>query len=208
MGIYEKYLLPRIIRLSMNSKVVHAERGKALAGARGKVLEVGFGNGLNLRHYPPEVERVVGIDPATQSARIARKDVARAPFPVEVRVGSAEALPFEDAVFDSVAVTWTLCTIPDPAAALREMRRVLHPGGRLHFIEHGLSSDAPVARWQERLNGLQKYVSGGCNLNRPIDRIVAEAGFRIESLENYYIKGPKTHTFMYRGVAAPARAEA
>ena len=206
MGFYEKYVLPRMIKLGMNTKVLKAERGKALAGMRGKVLEIGFGNGLNLRHYPQDVERVVGIDPSSEAEKLARKDIARCPFPVEVHTGSAEALLFQADAFDSVVMTWTLCTIPDPEKALGEIRRVLKPGGSLYFVEHGLSVDDGVLRWQKRLNFLQKKLFGGCNLTRQIAKLVAGAGFHLDSLETYYIKGPKTHTYIYRGVASPTTA--
>lgn len=202
LGIYREFFLPRIIRWAMSGKELHEARALALAGASGKVLEIGLGNGLNLRHYGPEVASVTGIDPAGASEKLARKEISQAPFPVEVEIGSAEAMPFAEHAFDSVAMTWTLCTIPDPGAALAEIRRVLRPEDRLFFVEHGRSPDAGVARWQDRLNALQGFVAGGCNLNREIGRLIAEAGFKIESLENDYIRGPPTHTYLYRGVAS------
>ncbi len=201
MGIYEKCLLPRLTRWFMNNMIPRGERGKCLAGARGRVLEVGFGNGLNLLHYPPEVERVVGIDPSSASEKLARREIEQCPFPVEVHTGVAEALPFADASFDTVVITWTLCTIPDPESALREMARVLKPGGRFHFVEHGLSGDPGVARWQHRLNGIQKFIAGGCHLNRDIAALIAESGFSMEELETYYVKGASTHAYFYRGIA-------
>ncbi len=203
MRFYQEVLLPRLVRLTMKGGVFHKERAKALVGARGHVLEVGFGNGHNLGHYSAQVERLTGLDPVRVSEKLAREEIAKAPFPVEVRVGSAEAMPFEDCSFDSVAVTWTLCTIPDPAAALREMRRVLRPGGKLYFVEHGLSSDAGVARWQKRLNPIQRVIGGGCTLTREIGGLIETAGFRLEVLDNRYMKGLKTHTYLYRGVATP-----
>ncbi len=206
MGLYERYLLPRLVTLSLGTKEAHEQRAKALREARGRVLEIGFGNGLNLRHYPQAVTEVVGVDPSPASEKLARKDIAACPFPVTVHEGSAEQLPFEAASFDSAAITWTLCTIPDPGAALGEIRRVLRPAGRLFFLEHGRSTDAGVARWQHRLNGIQRFVGGGCNLDREIGRLIMDAEFRIEALENSYMKGPKTHTFLYLGVAAPEGA--
>lgn len=204
MGVYGKYLLPRLTKWAMSSKTLRPERAKCLAGARGRVLEVGFGNGLNLGHYPPEVERVVGIDPSGAAEKLARNAIRACPFPVEVHTGSAEALPFAEASFDTVVITWTLCTIPDPESALREMARVLSPAGRFHFVEHGLSADPGVARWQQRLNGMQKFIAGGCHLNRDIAALVAGSGFGMEELQTYYVKGLKTHAYLYRGIATVA----
>lgn len=206
LGLYERVILPRLTRWVMNAKNMHRQRAKCLAGARGSVLEIGFGNGLNLRHYPPEVEKVTGIDPSMASERLARKEIAACSFPVELHTGSAEALPFADASFDTVSITWTLCTIPDPHKALREMARILRPSGRLHFVEHGISPDPGVAKWQLRLNPINKFVAGGCHLTRDIGRLITGAGFVLQELENYYIKGPKTHTYLYRGVATAAGA--
>lgn len=204
MGIYERHLLPRLVKLTMSSEEMHRQRARTLAGVRGKVLEIGFGNGLNLQHYPPEVQSIAGVDPSPLAAKLARKDIAAAEFPVEIHTASAESLPFENGAFDAVTMTWTLCTIPDPSLALAEMKRVLKPGGHLHFVEHGLSPDVGVARWQGRLNGVQRFIGGGCNLNRKIDQLITQAGLEIDSLENFYIKGPKTHTYLYLGVATPS----
>lgn len=201
MGIYAKVILPQLTKWAMSSKILREERAKCMAGARGSVLEIGFGNGLNIGHYPPEVEKVTGIDPSTASKRLARKEIAACPFPVEIHNGSAEALPYADASFDTVTVTWTLCTIPEPAQALREAARVLRPGGRFHFVEHGLSPDPRVVKWQHRLNPIQKFIAGGCNLNRDIGALIADAGFSLERLENYYVKGPRTHAYLYQGAA-------
>ena len=201
MGIYEKVFLPQLTKWTMSGGVFHKQRAKCLAGARGEVLEVGLGNGLNLAHYPEGVERVTGIDPSPQAERLARKEMRACPFPVEFHTGSAEDMPFADSSFDTVTVTWTLCTIPDPEQALREMARVLRPDGRMHFVGHGLSPDPGVARWQHRLNPIQKFIGGGCHLNRDIAGLIADAGFSVDQIENYYIKGPRTHTWLYLGTA-------
>ena len=203
MGVYDDWVLPRIMNLAMGTEDVAEERAKALAAVKGRVLEVGFGSGHNLPHYPPGVERVVGIDPSGESAKLARKRIARAPFPVELLPLSGEQLPAPDGSFDSVVCTFTLCTIPDPLAALRQMRRVLAPGGRFFFVEHGRSDEPKVQRWQDRLNGAQRWLFGGCNLNRPMDQLITEAGFELDSLERYYAKGPKPMAYLYRGIARP-----
>lgn len=206
MGIYSSYVLPQLTKWAMSSKIFREERAACVARAQGSVLEIGFGNGLNLRHYSDKVKKLTGIDPSTQSERLARKDIAACAFPVELHTGSAEALPYDAASFDSVTITWTLCTIPDPAAALGEVARVLRPGGRFYYVEHGLSPDPGVARWQHRLNPIQNFIAGGCNLTRDIAGLVTAAGFVLEEAETGYVKGPKPLTYLYRGVARVADA--
>jgi SAM-dependent methyltransferase len=202
MGFYATHVLPRLVDLGCSSKLIAAERARCLAGVSGRVIEIGFGSGLNLPHYPPAVERCVGIDPSGQAAKLARGRIAAAPFPVEVLPLSAEKLPAEDHAFDAAVSTFSLCTIPDAGAALAEVRRVLEPGGRLFFLEHGRAPDASVRRWQRRLNGLQGRLFGGCHLDREIDRLVAGAGFEIEALDAHYGRGaPKPFAFLYGGVA-------
>jgi ubiquinone/menaquinone biosynthesis C-methylase UbiE len=202
MGWYDDHVLPRLLDFSMGSREMAVERERCLAEVRGTVLEIGFGSGHNLRHYPASVEKVVGVDPSGQSAKLAKKRIAQAPFPVELVELPAERLAARDASFDSVVSTFSLCTIPDPVGALRQMRRVLRPGGRFFFLEHGRSDDPKVRRWQDRLNGFQNRWVGGCNINREIDRLVVEAGFEIESIDRYYgLMGPKPFTYLYRGIA-------
>ena len=205
MGLYSHWVLPRILDLTMAMPFVAVERRKTLAGVSGDVLEVGFGSGLNLPHYPPAVRRLVAVDPATESAKLARKRIAAAPFPVEYLPFTGEQLDAPTASFDAVVSTFTLCTIPDPGAALAQMKRVLKPGGRLFFVEHGRAPDPDVRRWQDRLNGAQRFACGGCNLNRDIEQTVREAGFAFGELEKYYLEGqPKMIGFLTRGVARPA----
>src|SRR5262245_49962797 len=168
MGFYENTVLPHIMNLAMGTKAVTAERQRCLAPLRGAVLEIGFGTGLNLPHYPSAVTKVVGIDPSESSARLARKRMSASSFPVEIIGLSAEKIPVGDASFETIVSTFTLCTIPDVVQALQEMRRALTPGGRFHFVEHGLADDPGVRRWQDRLNGAQRKICGGCHLNRPI----------------------------------------
>jgi ubiquinone/menaquinone biosynthesis C-methylase UbiE len=201
MGIYDHWVLPRVLDFAMSTKPFVRERGLALAEVKGRVLEVGFGSGLNLPHYPAGVEKVVGIDPSGESARLARKRIEKAAFPVEFLPLRGEEIPAADASFDSVVSTFTLCTIPDVRAALSQMRRVLKADGRFFFLEHGRSNEPKVQRWQDRMNGVQNWLVGGCNLNRPMDQLIAGAGFEVERLETYYAEGPKLMAYLYRGVA-------
>jgi ubiquinone/menaquinone biosynthesis C-methylase UbiE len=201
-GFYGDHILPHIINAAMTTAAVKDERRRCLEAVSGEVLEIGFGSGLNLPFYQAAVTKVVGVDPSMTSARIARKRIEASPFAVEFVGLSAEKLPLADESAETIVSTFTLCTIPDVSAALREMRRVLRPGGRLHFVEHGRANDPGVERWQGRLNGIQQMLFGGCNLNRPIATLVEQAGFDIERLENDYLKGaPRFAGYLYRGVA-------
>jgi len=202
MGFYENWLLPRFLNLLMGNKDMIEERKKALSGVSGTVLEVGFGSGHNLPFYPETVRRLVAVDPSRESAKLAKKRIAEARFPVEYLPVGGEEISAPDHSFDSVVCTFTLCTIPEPPAALEQMRRVLKPGGKLFLVEHGLSHEAKVQRWQHRLNRLQGFMCGGCHLNRDIGRLVTEAGFEFDEVDQYYIKGPpKFAAFMTRGIA-------
>ena len=204
MGLYARFLLPRIVDLGMRGKDLALEREEGLRDVRGRVLEVGFGSGLNLEHYPRGpggVESVAALDPSDVAWKLARGRVERAPFPVE-RVELAEGrLPAEDGAFDAVVSTFTLCTVPDLAGTLAELRRVLAPAGRFHFVEHGLAEDERVRRWQRRWNPVQMRLFGGCRVDRAIDREIESAGFRIERIERGYLKGPRALSFRFRGVA-------
>jgi ubiquinone/menaquinone biosynthesis C-methylase UbiE len=205
MAIYRRYVLPRLLHHSMKNKEVSRTRRRVIPAARGRVLEVGIGSGLNLPFYGGEVRSVTGVDPSAELLAMARRRVRGLPFEVELRAEGAERLPFDDRSFDSVVSTWTLCSIPQAAEALAELRRVLKSDGELVFVEHGLSPDTPVAAWQGRLKPLWNRCSGGCHLNRPIDRMLRAAGFRIKQLETgYLIQGPRPLTFHFRGLAGPA----
>jgi ubiquinone/menaquinone biosynthesis C-methylase UbiE len=202
-SLYAKYLLPRLIDLTMRNKVAMAERRKFVPLASGTVLEVGVGSGINIPLYGRDVETLLAVDPSLEIWRLALRRVSRAPFPVEFLQCSAEQIPLEDTTVDTVVTTWTLCTIPDPLRALGEMKRVLKPEGQVIFVEHGRSPDARVLAWQNRLNPLWNRIGGGCNLNRKIDDLILEAGLRITRMETGYVRGPKPLTYLFRGLARP-----
>ncbi len=204
MGLYARYIWPLLIDIGMRNKEAARLRAVWIPHARGDVLEVGIGSGLNLQHYSPEVQRVYGVDPSLELQRMARKRVAGGRLPVEFLSQSAEQpLPLSDATIDTVVVTWTLCSIPDVSPALQQMRRVLKPTGRLIFLEHGRAVDLRVVAWQDRLTPLWKRFTGGCHLNRKIDDLITAAGFRITELQTCYLPGPRPMTFMYQGFAQP-----
>ena len=188
----------------MQNKEAARERAALLPEATGRVLELGIGSGLNLPFYGPAVTTITGIDPSKKLLSMAQTFAQEANSPVRLIHGSAEALPFENHEFDTIVTTWTLCSIPDAVTALREARRVLRPGGTLLFVEHGASSEKKVLLWQNRLNSTWGRIAGGCNINRPIDRLIEGAGFRMGRLESgYFIGGPRILTFIYRGAALP-----
>src|SRR5467141_1286165 len=200
-GVYERWILPRLLDLSMRNRLLDHHRQRTIETTGGLVLEVGVGSGLNLRFYSQAVDRVCGIDLSPELLRLAHERTADALVPVSLLRASAEHLPFADAVFDTIVMTWTLCSIANPVAALIEMRRVLKPGARLVFVEHGLSPEARIARWQHRLTPCWKRIGGGCHLDRKMDDLIRAAGFQIDAIEKGYMKGPKAWTFMYRGSA-------
>ncbi|MGH9038339.1 MAG: class I SAM-dependent methyltransferase [Acidimicrobiia bacterium] len=201
MGFYDEQVLPRLVDVALSGKQFSEKRARVAARLEGDVLEVGFGSGRNVPHYPAEVKRVLAVDPAVVGRQLAGRRVAASPVVVEYIGLDGQDLPVEDGSVDHVLTTWTLCTIPDVPRALAEIRRVLRPGGGLHFLEHGRSSDPKVVRWQDRLTPLQRKVAGGCHLNRPIDQLVANCGLRVTEMQNYHLKGPKTFGCMFEGVA-------
>jgi SAM-dependent methyltransferase len=203
MGIYAKFVLPRLTHLSMRQAQLCQYRECVASGARGRVLELGFGSGLNLPFYGKDVEELVGVDVSHEMLALAGPTVAAFPHKVTLVEQSAESLPFDAASFDTVVVTWSLCSIPDPVAALREARRVLKPGGQIRFVEHGLSPDAGVGRWQNRLTPLWSRCAGGCHLNRKTDGLLRAAGFDIAELSTGYARGLRPTTYMYQGSATP-----
>lgn len=202
MGIYTKYVLPRFIDLAMRNKDTARLRAEWIPRAHGDVLEVGIGSGLNLAFYSSDVQRVYGVDPSAELQRMARKRTTGRPVNVEfLSQSAAEPLPIPDKSIDTVVVTWTLCSIADPPKALQQMKRVLKPGGRLMFIEHGRAPDSGVAVWQDRLTPIWKRIGGGCRLNLKIDEMLAKAGFQIDELRTFYLAGPRPMTYTYQGLA-------
>ena len=205
MGFYDRYIVPRINDKLASGPDADRFRQRVLSEARGSVLDVGFGTGLNAPHYSGSVERVVALEPNPGAEKLARKRIAAARVPMELVAASGEALPFESASFDTVVTTLVLCSIPDVERALAEMRRVLKPGGRYLFLEHGLADDESVQKWQNRLNGIQKFVAGGCNLNRPIRSLVEGAGFVLENVDHFYFpKAPRFAGYMTLASARPS----
>ncbi len=202
MGIYSERVLPRLVDRTCGVPANDRLRARVCAGLRGRVLEIGFGSGRNVPFYPAEVSRVSAVEPADLGWRMAARRIADSPVPVERAGLDGQALPFADNTFDSALSTWTLCTIPDIASALREIRRVLVPGATFHFLEHGLAPDAGVATWQRRLNPLQQRIAGGCNLNRDIRALLEGAGFEISEVERFYgVPAPKFLAAQSLGVA-------
>ena len=206
LGFYERRVLPRLIHFGMRQKQLAPLRERLVAGARGRVLEIGVGSGLNLPFYSREVEVLLGLDPSRALLEMAKRHASWVHFPVELCEGSAEDIPLENEAVDQVVMSWTLCSVADPGRALAEIRRVLRPGGTLLFVEHGRAPEPGVARWQDRLTPVWRRLAGGCHLNRPISRLVRESGLQLAELETgHLIKGPKPFTFHYRGSARPAR---
>jgi len=205
MSCYEQYVLPHLLHLACGNKVVDRQRAAVVPQARGRVLEVGMGSGLNLPHYDPDrVELVWGLEPSEGMRRKARHHVAGAPFEVRWLNLPGEEIPLEDNSADSVVLTYTLCTIPDWHRALEQMRRVLKPGGQLLFCEHGMAPDEGVRRWQHRIDPLWCRVAGGCHLNRDIPKLIEHAGFAILRMETGYLpKVPRFAGFNFWGAAAP-----
>ncbi len=202
MGFYDKNILPFLIDKACGIGSIMAQRQKVVPQARGEVLEIGIGSGLNLPFYDSaKVSKVWGLEPSAEMREKAAKIAAKAAVPVSFLDLPGEEIPLEDQSIDTVLVTYTLCTIPEVAAALSQMRRVLRPNGKLIFCEHGQAPDAGVRRWQDRLNPVWGKFSGGCHLNRPIDALIKQAGFEIEALDTGYIASPKFAGYNYWGTA-------
>jgi SAM-dependent methyltransferase len=201
MAIWRDHVLPRIVDKACARRDFAEPRRRTLAGLSGDVVEIGFGSGHNLAHDPADVDRVLAVEPSAVARRLAGPRVDASAVTVEFVGLDGQALPLPDDCADAAVTTFTLCTIPDVPGALGELSRVLRPGGRLHFLEHGLSPDPKVAAWQHRLTPIQRRVCGGCHFDRPIAQLIAGGGFRIVTLENYYLAGAKTPSYLYEGVA-------
>jgi ubiquinone/menaquinone biosynthesis C-methylase UbiE len=201
MGFYQDQIVPLLINWSMRQKNLAAYRARIIPAAEGRVLEVGIGSGLNLPFYSRNVARVIGLEPSARLLAMARRVERAGNGSVEFIEGSAEAIPLPDASVDTVVTTWTLCSIRDALRALRDMRRVLRPGGRLLFVEHGRAPDPNIIWWQDRLTPVWKRLGGGCHLNRAIGTLIEGAGFQFDRLQTGYMRGPKPMTFMYEGSA-------
>lgn len=202
MSLYSKYVLPRLIDLAMRNKDASRLRAESVPLARGDVLEIGIGSGLNLPFYTSQVRCVYGIDPSIELQRMAAGKAAHVRFEVTFLPQSAEQpFPLADSSVDTIVMTWSLCSIPNPVLALQQMRRVLKRGGQMIFVEHGRSLDASVVRWQDRITPVWKHVTGGCHLNRKIDDLIQAAGFRINRQRTFYLPGPRPMTYTYQGIA-------
>lgn len=206
-GFYQRRVFPWLNDRFCGDEQLQELRAEALRPAHGRVLEIGFGTGLNLPHYPAAVQSLVAVEPNAGMVGRARSRLAAAPMPVEIIAGGAEAIAAPAASFDTAVSVLTLCTVGDPARVLAELRRLLRPNGRLLLLEHGLAPDAGVARWQRRLNGLERVLACGCTLDRPVAALVRAGGFGFESLRQFYAPGiPRTHGWLTLGCASLAAA--
>lgn len=202
MGLYSRYVFPRLMELTLSSGQIKKIRSAVLADACGNIFEVGFGTGLNLPHYPRHVTQITAVDPHPGVNARARKRIAESPIEVRHLMISGEQVPIDDHTFDTVVCTFTLCSIPDAQKALRELHRVLKPEGRLIFVEHGLADDPDVRKWQHRLTPIQKIIGDGCHFNRDIRAMIQSEHFRFEKIENFYLhRVPRFGGYLYQGVA-------
>jgi ubiquinone/menaquinone biosynthesis C-methylase UbiE len=201
-SFYAEQILPRLQDKAMARKPMGEVRARVCAGLEGEVVEVGFGTGLNVSYYPRPVAKVFAIEPSRVCMRLAEPRIASVQTPVELAGLNGEHLDLPSGAFDAALSTWTFCTIPDLGAALAEIRRVLKPGGIVHFVEHGHAPDPKVAGWQARIEPINKRLAGGCHLTRRIPELIEQAGFKVEQLDVYYLKGePKIFGSMYEGRA-------
>jgi ubiquinone/menaquinone biosynthesis C-methylase UbiE len=201
-GLYSEQVVPRLVEWTLGTSGFHKFRARTTEGLSGRVVEIGFGSGLNLPHYPPEVEIVLAVEPASVARRRAERRIREAAVPVEHVGLDGQLLPLEDTSCDAALCTFTLCTVPDPSLALAELLRALKPGGTVHFLEHGLSPDPGVAKWQHRIEPLQRRLADGCHLTRDASSLVEQAGFVMQRNEQFYVQGPKPWGWLTLGVAA------
>jgi ubiquinone/menaquinone biosynthesis C-methylase UbiE len=200
-GFYSQFIFPRLCELALNTQPVAKHRQELLTQAEGNILEIGFGTGLNLPHYPDCVRRLTVVDPNRGMHRLAQKRIKQRGIDIDHRLLSSEQLPFESGVFDCIVSTFTLCSIEDVNRAIGEAYRVLRPGGKFLLLEHGLSPEPGVRRWQRRLNWLQKRIGDGCRLDRNIKELVAAQPFSSVKIDEHYLeKAPRTHGYLYKGV--------
>ena len=204
MGFYGTKVLPRMLNVICGMKSNEVQRRRVCEGLEGRVVEIGFGSGLNVPFYPDTVSEVAAVEPADVGWQLATERIAASSVPITRTGLEGQSLPLPDDTFDHAVSTWTMCTIPDVAAALREVRRVLKPGGSLHFVEHGLAPDVEVQRWQHRMEPLQRRLAGGCHLTRDVKGLVTDAGFQVTHLETAYLDGPafvRPWTYVYTLIA-------
>ena len=198
MPFYTEQVVPRLVALTCGASALSGLRARTASGLSGRVVEIGFGSGFNVPHFPDEVDRVLAVEPSATAWRMASRRVAASPVPVEQVGLDGQSLPLDDASCDGAICTFALCTVPDPGAALAELHRVLRPGGRLHVLEHGLAPDARVAAFQHRVEPLQRRIADGCHLTRDPVALVTDAGFTVEELEQKYGAGPKAWAYLTR----------
>jgi SAM-dependent methyltransferase len=204
MGLYRAQVLPRLVNVLLGNKEFEKVRRRVVAGLHGDVVEIGFGSGLNVPALPPEVTGLWAVEPEGVGWKLAGKRVSASRVPVHQAGLDGQRLDLPDERFDCALSTMTLCTIPDAVGAVKELHRVLKPGGAFHFAEHGHAPDVKVARTQDRFDGLEQRIAGGCHLNRDITAIITAGGFRIDDLDNFYLSGPKAWGYMYVGRAVKA----
>jgi ubiquinone/menaquinone biosynthesis C-methylase UbiE len=204
MGVYREHVLPRLVDRACGVGDLRRWREAVTAGLSGRVVEIGFGSGLNVAHYPPEVTLVWAVEPAAVARRLAARRIAASPVTVDHVGLDGQAIPLPDGCADAALSTFTLCTVPDPEAALGELRRVLRPGARLHVLEHGLAPDEGTARWQRRLDPWQVRLAGGCHLTRDPVGLLEGAGFVLDRCEQRYARGPRPWSWFTSAVAVPA----
>ena len=202
MGLYDKYILPKFLNCACGSKPINYQRQKVVPLAKGKVLDIGIGSGLNIPFYnSDQIDKVIGIDPSHELIELAKELANDSKASIELVIGSAESIPYPDNFFDTVLVTYTMCTIPNVAMANKEMWRVLKDDGRLIFCEHGLAPDKKISKWQNRIDPFWGKIAGGCHLNRDIQKLITDAGFSFESLDKMYIPStPKFAGYNYWGI--------